>query len=98
MFERKPQSIEKILKQVLRAMPHQKKVKRGMVLHYWPEVVGKKIEEVTRDLRFEGDGRLVAYVGNSAWRHEIHMNRFTIRKRLNEKVGEEVVKELVVRT
>lgn len=96
-FERKPQSIGTVLQKVLQSLPHQKKVKRGMVLHYWPEVVGEQIAAATRELRFEGD-RLVVYVDHTAWRHEIHMNRVTIRKKLNEKVGSEVVKELVVRS
>jgi len=51
---------------------------------------------VTKNLHFEGN-RLVLEVNNSAWRHEIHMKRFSIAKRLNEKVGSKVVQEIVVR-
>ncbi len=95
-FNRKPQSLNQLLKQYIKKMPHQTELKRGMVLHLWPSVVGERIKSVTKDLKFEGN-RLIVYVDNEAWRHEIHSNRFSIIKQLNEKVGSKVVKEIIVR-
>lgn len=77
-------------------MPHQTELKRGMVLHFWPSVVGERIASVTKDVRFEGS-KLIVKVDNEAWRHEIHANRFSIIKKLNEKVDSKVVKEIIVR-
>lgn len=77
-------------------MPHQTELKRGMVLHLWPSVVGEKINEVVKDVRFEGN-KLIVKVENEAWRHEIHMNRFSIAKKLNDRVDSKVVKEIIVR-
>lgn len=95
-FGNKPQSMDELLKEFMKRIPHRTKLQRGMVLHVWPEIVGDKIAAVTRNLHFEGN-RLVLEVNNSAWRHEIHMKRFSIVKRLNEKVGSKVVQEIVVR-
>lgn len=95
-FGNKPQSMDELLKEFMKRIPHRTKLQRGMVLHVWPEIVGDKIAAVTRNLHFEGN-RLVLEVNNSAWRHEIHMKRFSIAKRLNEKVGSKVVQEIVVR-
>ncbi len=95
-FGNKPQSMDKLLKDFMKRIPHRTKLQRGMVLHIWPEVVGDKIAAVSKNLHFEGS-RLVVDVQNSAWRHEIHMSRFSIAKRLNDKVGSKIVKEIVVR-
>jgi hypothetical protein len=59
--------------------------------------VGESITEQTENIHFEY-GNLVLHVKNPAWRHEIHMKRFSIAKRLNDKVGEKVIKEIVVRS
>ncbi|WP_340104084.1 DUF721 domain-containing protein [Rhodohalobacter sp. 8-1] len=95
-FGNKPQSMDELLKEFMKRIPHRTKLQRGMVLHVWPEIVGDKIAAVSKNLHFEGN-RLVLEVDNSAWRHEIHMKRFSIAKRLNEKVGNKVVQEIVVR-
>ncbi len=88
--------MDELLKEFMKRIPHRTKLQRGMVLHVWPEIVGDKIAAVSKNLHFEGN-RLVLEVDNSAWRHEIHMKRFSITKRLNEKVGSKVVQEIIVR-
>jgi len=95
-FGNKPKKIDVILKEYLKRVPNRKELKRGMVLYFWPEIVGEKITSNSKNLHFEND-RLVVDVENSAWRHEIHMNRFSIVKKLNDKVGSKAVKELIVR-
>ncbi|TVR26959.1 MAG: DUF721 domain-containing protein [Balneolaceae bacterium] len=95
-FGRKPQSMNQLLKEFMRKMPHQTELKRGMVLHLWPSVVGERMNEVIKDVRFEGN-KLIVKVENEAWRHEIHMNRFSIAKKLNDRVDSKVVKEIIVR-
>jgi len=95
-FGKKPESIEHILKNFLKKIPQKTELRRGMVLHFWPEVVGDNISSVTKNLRFEGD-KLFVNVESDVWRHEIHANRYSIVKRLNDKVGSKVVKEIVVR-
>lgn len=95
-FGRKPESMNKLLKEFIKKMPHQTELKRGMVLYLWPSVVGEQIQTVTREVRFEGN-KLIVKVDNEAWRHEIHANRFSIAKKLNEQVDSKVVKEIIVR-
>lgn len=93
----KPKPIGKALQDFLDRFPQKKKLKQGMVLSSWEEVVGERIASQTRDLHFEGD-KLVMKVSNQVWRHEIHANRFSIAKRLNDKVGGQVVSEVIVRS
>ena len=93
----KPKPIGNALQDFLDRFPQKKKLKQGMVLSSWKEVVGERIASQTSDLHFEGD-KLVMKVSNQVWRHEIHANRFSIAKRLNEKVGSQVVGELIIRS
>ncbi|MDX1671216.1 MAG: DUF721 domain-containing protein [Balneolaceae bacterium] len=92
----KPRSLKSLLKSFLDDHPHKGKLKRGMVLSVWEEIVGERIAEQTENLHFR-DGKLIIHVQNPAWRQEIHMKRYSIAQKLNQQVGEKVVKEIVVK-
>lgn len=92
-----PKPLKDLLKDFLDDVPYRKRLKRGMVLSLWPETVGKSIQEQSENIHFE-HGNLIIHVKNPSWRHEIHMKRFTITKKLNDKVGDKIVKEIVVRS
>lgn len=96
-FGRKPKSLDKLLKEFMDKIPQKSELKKGLVLHYWPEVVGENIDAVTEKVSFERS-KLIVVVKNEAWRYEIHSNRFSIAKRLNDKVDSKVVKDIIVRT
>lgn len=95
-YSNKPQALDSLLKEFLRGLPKRKELRRGMVLHFWPEVVGEKVAGITEDLFFERD-RLIVKVPGEAWRHELHMSRFIIKTKLNTKAGSEIVKEIIIR-
>jgi predicted nucleic acid-binding Zn ribbon protein len=96
-FARKPKSMNELLKEFIKKIPQKTELNRGMVLHAWPKVVGDKISNVTKELRFDGP-KLIVKVTSEAWRYEIHANRFAIAKKLNNYVKSNVVKEIIVRT
>lgn len=93
----KPKPLKDALKDFLDNYPHRKRLKRGMILSLWEQTVGERIAEQTKNVHFER-GNLIIHVKNPAWRQEIHMKRFSIAKKLNEKVEEELIKEIVVRS
>ncbi len=95
-YSNQPKSLDSALKEYLKKLPGHRELKRGMVLHLWPQVVGERVEKATDEIRFEG-GRLIVTVINEAWRHEIHMNRYSIQKKLNSRVGSNIVKEILIR-
>lgn len=95
-YSNKPKGLDSLLNQYLKRLPQRNEVKRGMVLHLWPSVVGEQITRATRDLHFK-NGDLIVKMESEVWRHELHMKRFSITKKLNEKVGSKVVKEIIVR-
>lgn len=85
-----------LLKEFMKKIPHQTELKRGMVLHLWPSVVGEQIHGITRELHFEGN-KLIVTVDSDAWRFELHANRYAIAKKLNDRVDAKIVKEIIVR-
>ncbi len=89
--------MSELLKEFMKKIPQQTELRRGMVMHLWPDVVGDQINSITKNLRFEGN-RLIVTVNSEAWRFELHANRFSIAKKLNDRVQSKVVKEIVVRT
>lgn len=93
---RKPRALQELLEEYLDKHPDQKKVMRGKVLSLWGEVVGEQIANVSQNIHFERDN-LVVEVPHSAWRHELHMNRELIVRKLNQRAGSDVVKALIVR-
>lgn len=91
-----PKPLKELVKEYLDDVPHRKRLKRGMILSLWDETVGESIAKQTQNLRFD-NGKLIMNVKNPAWRQEIHMKRYSIAKKLNDKVGEKIIKEIVVR-
>lgn len=97
VFRRQPRAMSDLLKEFMKKIPRQTELKRGMALHLWPEVVGEGISKATKGVRFDGE-KLIVTMTNEAWRFELHANRYRIMKKLNERVGSAIVKELIVRS
>ena len=93
----KPKALKDLLKDFLDDYPHKNKLKRGMILSIWDRAVGERIAEKTDSIYFR-DGKLILHVKDPAWRHEIHMQRFQIQKKLNREVDDKIIKEIVVRS
>lgn len=92
----KPKSIKSALDDFMDHLPQKTKLRQGMVLSVFNETVGSRIAEQCRDIHFEQD-KLVVRVSHPTWRNEIHASRYSIKKRLNEAVKHEVIKEMIVR-
>ncbi len=92
-----PKKLGSELRNFLDRFPNKKKLKQGMVLSIWKDVVGERIAEHTEDLHFEGNS-LACKVKNQVWRHEIHANRFNIAKRINEELKSQIVSDIIVRS
>jgi predicted nucleic acid-binding Zn ribbon protein len=90
------QTIGSAIKEWLRANGLEQKVQEHSVPGYWEEVVG---EAFARHARVEkvDNGRLFVSVESAAWRSEVMLRREEIRAKLNERLGAEIVKEIIVR-
>lgn len=92
-----PKSLSSVLEDFLEKFPQKRKLKQGMILSSFEEVVGTRMSSEVEDLHFEGN-KLAMKVKHPAWRQEIHANRFSIAKRLNAKVKGDIVADIIVRS
>lgn len=95
-YNRTPKPLKDLIRNYLKDFPEKKRLKKGMILSLWPVVVGEAIARQSENLHFEGD-KLIVNVRDTMWRHELHMQRYAIMKKLNKEVQEEIIREIIVR-
>ena len=88
-----PISLGEGLQKAIARLGIENKLREHRVLLLWPQVVGARVAGVTRaDLVRRGE--LLVAVTQDVWRHRLIFERETIRKRLNEAVGAEVIRSI----
>ncbi|MFA6770468.1 MAG: DUF721 domain-containing protein [Bacteroidales bacterium] len=96
MRRQKAELIGDIFKEYLKDSGLDQGVLRMRVFEAWDSVVGKKLMEYTLDKYFK-DGRLICRLSSSIARNQIFMNRIIVIERMNEKLGAQVVKQLILK-
>ncbi|TAL66737.1 MAG: DUF721 domain-containing protein [Bacteroidetes bacterium] len=66
------------------------------VINSWEEIVGKAISTRTTKI-FIKDKILHVHLNSSVVRNELLMLRGTLKEKLNEKAGSEVIKDIILR-
>lgn len=92
----KTQKIDDVVHQVLKQMGLERQFREYEVCEVWPEVVGRMIASKTKSIYMNGGSLFVTFT-SSVVRSEINMVKEGLIKALNEKIGEDVVKEIVIR-
>jgi predicted nucleic acid-binding Zn ribbon protein len=88
--------ISDILKEFLRENKLDVRLKERQVIESWEELMGKTISRATKNIYIK-ESILYVVTSSSVVRSELHMLRQEIVRKLNEKMGEEVITELVLR-
>lgn len=96
MKEGKTKPIDELVAQVLRQMGLEQKFKEYEVRQIWPEVVGQMIASRTKSLEVR-EGKLFVTFTSAVVRNEIMMVKEGLTKALNDRVGAEVIQEIVIR-
>ena len=96
MKEGKTKKIDELVIQVLRGMGLEQKFKEHEVCQIWPEVVGQMIATRTKSLSV-AEGKLFVTFTSSVVKNEILMVKEGLKKALNDKVGAEVIKEIIIK-
>lgn len=95
MRRNKTQTLREVLNDLIREYKIAPKLKEASVINTWNSVTGKAIASRTSRIYIK-DGVLHIYLSSSVVRNELLMLRESLRAELNSKVGEEVVKEIVL--
>ena len=88
-------SIGSIISQWLRDNNLENRVRESSLPDYWTEIVGPAVAAHTEVERVSG-GRMVIRAENPTWRMEIVGRREEIRRKVNERLGAEVISEIYV--
>lgn len=72
----------------------EKKMKEYSALSHWPNVVGKKIADISQPLGIER-GKLFVQVESAPWRNELTFMKPEIIQRMNHTLGNEVIIDIV---
>lgn len=88
------QKIFDIIKDSLKDMNIERKMKEVGLVKSWEEVVGKTITRYTRNLYIK-DEILFVTLKSSVVRNELYMIKDGLIKALNEKAGEQMIKDII---
>lgn len=88
------ETLSGILEPFLRDLGIEKSIRQYRAVGLWPEIVGERIASVTeaRDLQ---RGKLFVTVKKDVWRHELIYHKSEIINKINERLGECQVQDIV---
>lgn len=90
------QSMKEAIQMLLKTYRLDTKLNQVKLLDSWEKVMGKSVAKRTRDIYFR-DGKLFIHLESSALREELQYSKEKMIKLLNEEVGAEVVKEVILK-
>ena len=85
-----------IINQLLKEDNIDRQFDEQKVVYMWPEIVGQGINRYTTS-RWVKNGVLYLHISSAPLRNELMMNRTTLIKHLNDAVGSEVIRDIVIR-
>lgn len=69
---------------------------QNMIMSNWEEIMGKMVAKHTTDIYIKGH-KLFLYIDSSPLKHELTQGKDLIVKRVNEKAGEVLISEVVIK-
>jgi predicted nucleic acid-binding Zn ribbon protein len=89
-------SLAEAVQDFIREMNLEGKLNEVHLINSWEETVGKAISSRTSKIYIK-DQVLYVHLNSSVVRNELLMLRQTLKEKLNEKAGAEVIKDIVLR-
>jgi hypothetical protein len=84
------------MNELLKELKIDGKLKETSIINAWGNVLGKKVESATTRLYIKNQV-LFVYLKSAVIKNELMMLKSGIIKALNEKAGENVIKDIVIR-
>ncbi len=85
-----------LLGDFIRNSPLEQPLKEVAVIGHWHEMMGEAMDKYIRQISVD-KGVLYVEVSSSVVKSELFMNREELRRRLNERAGEVLIKKIVFR-
>ena len=96
MRRSKTQNIGEVIQAYIKELGLSQKMKEVELVNAWEEVVGPMISKKTTRIEIKS-GKLILHIQSSVVKNELMMLRETLRNTLNERAGEEIIKEIVLK-
>ena len=96
MRRNKTQSLAEVIHDYIKEMNFGQKLKEVDITQSWEEIVGKAISSRTSHVYIK-DNVLYVNLKSSIVRNELMMIKEALRAKINERSGEEVIKDIVLR-
>jgi len=96
MRKKNTQKIDEVIHEYLKALKIDDKLKEVHLIRSWEDVVGKTIARSTKDIYIK-NRKLFVVLNSSVIRNELFMLREGLKKALNDKVGEAVIDEIILK-
>lgn len=88
------QSLSEVLRDYVKGTSIEKKLKEVDIVQSWEELLGKTIAHYTKNISLKNK-ILYLEINSSVVKNELFMMREEIRRKLNEKAGEELVDKII---
>lgn len=96
MRKKNTQKIDDIVKEYLKAFKIDDKLKEVKLIKSWDDIVGKTISRSTSKIYID-NRKLFVKINSSVIRNELFMLRDGLKKALNDKAGEVIIDEIILR-
>ncbi len=73
-----------------------RKIAEARIPDLWPQLVGDLIASYTTKIDIS-NGRMIVYLTSSVVRNEVFMRRESLRQSINQTLGQEIVRVLIVK-
>lgn len=93
---RDPVRLAEVLASLLEGKGVGSRLRQGMAVAVWPEVVGSELARVARATVCR-EGRLYVEVDSSVWMQELAFLQTELIARLNRRIGKRTVRKLVLK-
>lgn len=96
MTRKNDQSLGEILGALVRDPRYKPKLYQKKIENAWQDMMGVWINRETRSIRMK-NGTLTIRIASAALREELHFMRAAIREKINHLLGEEFVREVIIK-
>jgi predicted nucleic acid-binding Zn ribbon protein len=96
MRRSKTLTLAEVVREYVKEMKIDGKLREIALIDSWEKIVGKAISSRTSRIYIK-DGILTVHLKSSVIKSELLMMRESLRERLNNEAGSEIIKELVIR-
>ena len=96
MFKRDVQQLKDLIMRNLRVQGLETPLLQKRLIDEWPEVMGEMIAGYTQNLYIRNQ-TLFVHMTNPALRADLSMERKEIVRKLNEKVGSQIITDIIFR-